>query len=254
MSLTLWKFEARQTVAASSYGVAFDGGAQSYIAAADYYWETLGSAGSSLRAALQTIIAAHSASSTVVIADDTGLMTITWGSGSHSLEWSSTAFRDVCGFAGNIASGAGPNTGTKQVKGLWLPNHPSFGLLGSINSLGRRVSHRKIVTSESGATWVRKLGERYEQAFKFRGLTVAKTFEQDEVRVNESYESFYVDYLESGSAFRAYKDRTDDTSSLLPDGTTRRDYVEVSESFAATRDRESYDPLWSLTIDAVARE
>jgi hypothetical protein len=244
------KIEAHIEVAANSVGFAVDAGAQAYIAAGIYSWESVGpTAAASLRAALQTLLAAAVASSTVTIADATGLLTITFGSGTHSLTFANTATRDLLGFTSNIPGGGGTAaaaTGTRQVKGMWLPPVGAHGQLASYLSVGRRKSDRIVTAARSGAVYTSVANEYREQRLIFKGLTKAKRFVADEATVNESFEQLWLDYLKTGAGFRYYLDRTDDTSYQAEDGD--RDYVLM----AAPNDSRigaGSDVLWTTELE-----
>jgi hypothetical protein len=222
------------------FGVSVDGGANKYVAADDYFWHSQADEGpQSLRAAFQTLLTNAPnavASTTVTIDDATGIMTITWGSGSHSLAWANTTVRNRCGATADFGA-ATTLVMPGQVKGLWLPN-----VLGSNNGTvtgpGLPESDRKVTLSRSGAVWATSNSERRRVKFQFRGLSKAKMCTADETTTNSSLETFWRDSLNyRAGVFRHHPDRTVDNvyttwASLMTTG------------LRPTRLKGAYDSVW----------
>lgn len=243
------KLEIRQTFAASTFGAAVDAGAQSYAAAADYFWETIGSGAASLRASLQTILAAVVASTVVQIVDETGIMQVTWGSGSHTLVFPSTAIANLCGFA-NASNGPAPSlVGTRQVKALWLPTSPAPAELEfPYGAIGKPNTDRRKTISRSGKPWFRVHSSWKTNRHRWGGLLKRKIATECETTVNESFETLWNDYLKSGYPFRFYTDRTSDTSYQVTSGAAR-DYYEISDEMPEfARHKGQYDDVWSIDM------
>lgn len=215
MSTALPKWEALHTIAANSIGVGVDGGAFKYIPAGDYYWESLADGGalSSLRQAFQDLLGNAPnavAATTVALSDTFGILTVTWGSGAHSLQFANTTSRDRFGSVGDIAAWSGAHTFGYQVKGLWLPNVPGFNN-GSVNGPGLPEGDRKVTISRSGAVYATSNSERRPARWQFKGLTKAKMLTAEESFTNESLETFWRDALNhSAGIFRHYPDRSSD--------------------------------------------
>jgi len=248
MSTALPKWEALHTIGAGIFGVSVDGGSLKYLAANDYYWHTAAEGGGAvLLATFATLLATAPnavAATTVAIDDATGVMTITWGSGSHSLTWANAATRGRCGAAADFAAAAAlvmPG----QVKGLWLPNAPGEND-GSVASVGLPESDRRVTVSRSGAVFPTSSCERRRARFAFGGLTKAKTLTADETRANESLETFWRDALNfRGGIFRHHPDRA-------VDGVFTTLQSLLTEGLKPTRRRNSYDAVWnSGPIDAM---
>lgn len=210
------KLEALHTFnAANTFGCAVDGGAVKNITDGDYFWKSIADGGSTtLAARFQSLIqAAPNAipAATVTIDPATGAMTIAWNGGNHSLIFAG-ASQARCGFAGSIANGPGPNVGTKQVKGLWLPTVAPTGLRSSVASAGALVTDRRVIKSAAHSVSKVTFNSWHEQTYRFVGLTKAKGYIADEATANESFEQFFTDCLNVGAPFRFYKDRTDDAT------------------------------------------
>ncbi len=255
------KLEALQTAPADALGWRFyvDASASVAIPTGDYFWESTATGGSaSLRAAFQTKLAAAVANTTVTIAQTTGLMTITWGSGSHALVWSvvggalGTTLRDRCGFTTDLSS-ATSHVGTLQARGMWLPNAYPSGQTSSVASRGRRKSDLVVTRAKSGTLCATSYGNRLvEETFSFVGLSKAKTWSEDEATAivsNESAESFWEDFLSMGASFRVYPDRTAPTT-YTTNGGRAREYKYVSPDFMPAQQRKNLDTNWNWTFDA----
>jgi hypothetical protein len=245
MGTQLPKLEALHTIGASLFGVNVDSAGLKYISAGDYYWSSTADGGSaSLVSALQTLLTSglgSVASTTVALDDSTGKITITWGSGSHTIAFTSMAQARM-GSADASKGSASSHTLDYQVQGLWLPNVMPSGQDGSVASVWRPVSDRRVTKSRSGAVWATANTTRYETTFEYRGVTKAKTWEADESTVNESFESFWEDALNvRAGIFRHHADRT-------VDGTYVTCQSLIQEWAETERFRGKYDAVWALKI------
>lgn len=238
MSTALPKWESLHTIAANAFAVSVDGAANIFLPAGDYYWESVADGGSvSLRSALQTLLAAVVASTTVTINDTTGRILITWGSGIHSLDLQNTATRTRMGAAATSMGLGSGLLSTYQVKGLWLPNVPGFNN-GSVNGPGLPESDRKVTISQSGAVYATSNSERRPARWQFKGLTKAKMLTADETLVNESLETLWRDGLNhSAGIFRHYPDRS-------VDGTYTTWQSTMTTGLRPTRLKGAYDAVW----------
>lgn len=253
--MTLPRYELMFSPAASSWGLKIDAGAFVYLAEEDFFWSSIATGGTaSLRAALQTLLGSIGGT-TVTINATTGIMTITWGAGSHTLTFSGT-LADRCGFATSVVGPSTVLTGTRQVQGLWLPNVMPGELKAPLAGRGSRTRSRKITRSRGGQVWTRTHGDSMGDAhWRFRGLSAAKTWKESEARRNESFESFW-ELEASGSAkgaIRYYRDASDATSYLTATYSEARDFVladPIASDFAPTPVQASYDGVWDLAIDA----
>jgi hypothetical protein len=250
MSLALPKIESRYTVAANTDGVAIDGGAAAYVAAGDYYLSSPAPGGSvGLLAAFEAVLAAAVPQTEVRLDSTTGLVKITWGSGTHTIAWSSASFRDLLGFAGDLTPAAASFEATAQARRLWLPAQAASGLEGSYASMGRLKSDRITIVARDGTPYQRSGGNVWRvEKMTFRGLPRAKVHEADETTANQSFESFLQDGLLADGQMRVYRDRTDDASYLA--GARPRDYV-LGEGWELTPSRTvgNVDATWDLTLE-----
>lgn len=249
MSTALPKWEALHTIAANVFGVSIDGGANKYIPADDYFWSSVASGGLSSHilaefAFLLTSAPNAVASTTVTINPATGVLTITWGSGSHSLTWANTTTRDRCGATGNFGA-ATSLVMPGQVEGMWLPNVPGDHD-GSVTALGTPESDRKVTVSRSGAVYATSSAERRRIKFNFGGLSKAKVWTADESRTNESLETLWRDALNyRAGVFRHHPNRDVDVTY-----TTWQSLM--TEGLKPSRFRGKYDAVWnSGPIDAM---
>lgn len=245
MATTWDKWEGRWTVPADTHGMTIDATSK-YVAAGDYYWGSGCDGGSSLASAIATAISLVVGSTTCTVDDSTGLLTIHFGSGNHTITWLSTTLRNMCGFASNCTPADHTFTGTKQVQRLWLPNLPAADYEGAIGSMGKRIYDRRITPCRNGAQWSRLGSDWYERNYSYRAIAVEKIWEGSESVVNESFESFLEDCFLSNPA-RHYTDRTDDTSYLV-NGSTAREYVLGEFGEYNPRRTSKVDDLWDLSF------
>lgn len=173
------------------------GGSGWTLPAGPYFLSSAATSGSSLIAALQSVIdAATAATVTVSLSASetgTGLVTIT-SSSSVAIAWTSTDLRDLLGFASNLASGT-TWTGTGQARSLWLPDCAYWAPNAVATWRGWRESDFMASEHPSG----------YVAAFQGRSLTALelawnavskqKALITHEVTTNESWERFALDCL-----------------------------------------------------------
>lgn len=250
--MALHKLEALVVVAASTYGWTVDSGTQRYLTAGNYLWSGASgmAAATTLAAHFQTQLRLDVANTTVAISNTTGLMTITWGSGSRSLQWTNTAWRVICGFTGNLAA-ATSATSPRQCQHLWLPNVQAGALYSSTHGRGRRSSDLKIVRAKSGKVFARGSGNLpTEGQWRFFGLSRAKTWRESESTQYESAEFFWENALALGRPFRFYSDATDATSGFTPIDAVYRDYYANAPEFAPTEVRSNTDVSWTWEFPA----
>lgn len=94
------------------------------LPAASYYWTAV-AAYQALVVELETQLNTSRPSGwTVTFSATTGQVTIDCSSEPWSITWTSTLLRDLLGFTtnGNISSVTTPQTGSRQVRGLWRPD------------------------------------------------------------------------------------------------------------------------------------
>jgi len=254
-SVTLGKFEALHTVAASTWGFTVDGdafntnGTTTYIDAGDYFWATTAQGGSvSLLSNLQTKLAAIVANTTVSISASTGLLTITWGSGTRKLHPNAAA-QTRFGLASAYAAAA-TAVGTAHVKGLYLPNVQPSDLSASLLATGGRRSDRVITIAKSGAVWGTTYNKTYENLFAFRGLVKRKVWTADEATTNESLETFWSDCLSVGCTLRWHRDATSSSYTEWKD--VLREGLGQTVATGPRRMVVGWDGLWDFELPCVS--
>lgn len=165
---------------------------------------------------------------TVTLDDDTdlatGKITIAVSAGTFAIVWdgtssTSTAPRDLLGFAGNIAATAS-SQGTKQAKRLWLPlsNHlsdePNPAAVG--DPFGTEETDYIAAIAPSGAPAMTVLNIRQvSRRFRYEPVLGYKRFKSLETIANESWQTFLRDMMGdtaggAGVPFRIYADRSSD--------------------------------------------
>lgn len=173
----------------------------------------------SVAAALQTAIRALAGGvgdgMTVAVSageNGTGKTTITSGSGSASLTWTSTDIRDVLGFTAGF-SGQTSATGSRHVKGLWLPDVVKYTKHGDSDN-GRRVTDLMQTVTPDGS--VKSMKGRYfdvHERIRWTGISGKRAKVHLEETVGESFERFWRDtqlgessYFPVGTGVRFYWD------------------------------------------------
>lgn len=151
----------------------------------------------------------------------TGKATITRlvADATFTVTFTSTQIRDILGFTGNIASTAGPATGSNHCKGLWLPGQlAKFSMYGD-SATGSLVTD---FTSTVGPTGV--VHAVYSQSFRehrgvrWEGVAAQRAMAHHESVTGESFESFFRDaalgrvstYLPVNAYVRLYWDADTD--------------------------------------------
>lgn len=244
------RLEALVTAPAITWGGQIDAIGDLFLTAQDYYAESAAPSGGDLLADWQADLASQVGSTTVALDSATGIITLTFGSGTHTYTFADTGFRDLLGFTGNLTPAAASFVAPNQMASIWLPNVETSGQPGSVNSLGIRDSDGVVQRAKSGKVWGTTSNDYTTTRFEYEALTKAKTFKEDESTVNESFERFWESYIKKFTAFRYYKDRTSATSYLTP-GSSNRDYVLSEKDFKPTRVRRNNDVAWRLMFDAM---
>jgi hypothetical protein len=219
------KFEAAIVVPTGGYAVNLadgDGSRSVTMPAGTYFWRT---GTTTLLAALKTMLDAGAGVTYTVTLDDasdtsTGQLTITASSGTVVITWTSTALRDILGFADTADSGAGSSvTSEHHVRGLWLPSthwtsddpYPSRGDADSDpQEFGRPTRDYLFAEAPSGVSRVVEGSTRYGARFVFSPLWGRKFRRVSEVYRNESLESFFAQL--GGQRFRVHTSRDDNTN------------------------------------------
>ncbi len=248
-SATLSRLEALwKSILANTYGGKVDAGANRYLAAGDKYLSSAAPSGAGVLAEWQALLVLDVAATTVALQTD-GTIKITWGSGSHSYTWASTAFRNALGFTADLGA-ATSHTSTKRATCLWLPNNYLSGQRGSINSLGAREEDTIVTRAQAGGIWRTNYNRYTAQRFEWQSIAKALVWTEEETApLNGSFESFWTNWLSPEGTFRHYTDATSATSYLTPIAAASRDYV-FDHWEDPERVRANSDALWRVRFNA----
>lgn len=140
----------------------------------------------------------------------TGRVTLA-GTGTWTITWTTTALRDVLGFAANITAVTGAQTGTICARGLWLPDAPiqidsDPARAPIVSDLRTTQSPTGRVYAVAGNTFYRHRNLRwshvprarvYEAVAQYAGNTWETWFRQTQI-------GGLVSWLSTGSAFEIY--------------------------------------------------
>lgn len=126
----------------------------------------------------------------------TGLCTINSSGTPWSITWTSTTFRDILGFAGNIAGVSVAQTGTKHCKGLWLPGATAKFTLHGDGDAGKLVTTNRQTVGPTGTVHGLGGGTHYRHDnIRWDGVPAARAKEHREAYVGESFEAFFRDCM-----------------------------------------------------------
>jgi hypothetical protein len=148
----------------------------------------------------------------------TGLVTIAHATQTYSLTWTSTAMRDVLGFAGNLTPAALSFTGTEQCEGVWLPNCEIASAYGNDDE-GHNESDMGATVSPGGDIKA-LVYNRTTVLPSVRWSHVPKAFARTaaETTTNASFQRFWLNtqlgnlsYFEPASQLRLYWDSSTST-------------------------------------------
>lgn len=143
---------------------------------------------------------------TVTLDTLTGKVSINWtgaGGTTFSIAWTSTALRDVLGFAADIVTAAQgvASVSPMQARGLWIPNHP---LNSDVDSKQAPTeTDQRDVETPSGDVVSLAGNRRYVHTnLMWEHVPINKVWISEEIVANESYEKFYTDAIDgSGNAW-----------------------------------------------------
>lgn len=145
-----------------------------------------------IQSALQTQRApSGGATWSVALSTTTGQVTIAVSSGTYSISWTSTALRDLLGFAGNISSQA-TATGTKQAKGVWRPDAVLRADV-DVRRAPLATDHRTTL-SPTGAVYALQSNAMYRhQNVRMTHVPGDRVWEAQATLPNASYETWIKD-------------------------------------------------------------
>ena len=263
--MILPRFEAHVDLnfADSDWGVKVDSGSFASFAQDSYFLSSKFVTGStnSLIGELVALLSAVVANTTITQDPLTGIITIHWGSGSHTLTFASSVAAAAFGF-----DSAGPSSSGATIKSdrcpssCWLPNRPCGANLGPVASLGGRDVSMVETLAQSGQPYRTTYGLFTRQRFVFEFVTAAKVWKLYQGTYC-SFEQFWESYLAGGDGvFRYYPDAAGDETNPVnySVGGVALDYVfwggvfdEHSESMhRAATSPGPRDTNWSFNFDA----
>lgn len=212
MAATLGKLEARIIISTSTVIGTFVGASVS-MPAGNYYLSS-GDSGTSFLATLKTQLdAATSRTWTITLDDDsdssTGKVTLAVSGAATTATWTSTAIRDLLGFAGNLSSGT-TWTSDYQAKYLWLPNCGRTNPDGPEDDDGTIETDATYAEGTDGTPYVLAYSTRRGDNMEFPMILGSKCKSTLEVTTNESFATFFLVLVNVGFRFRYYKLRDTD--------------------------------------------
>ena len=217
--------------------------------AAGTYW-----CGSTLLSSLQTALDAASGSDgawtvTASLTDTTGtgLVTIAHASETFTITWTSTDLRDVLGFTGTLTPAALTFTGTKHLRGVWLPDCPIDSEYGA--EVGHTETDRTTLIGNGGDISVTAYAVTRKKMAPTRWAVVTrpKARVSGETTTGASYEQWLLDthsglrsYFGTAPQVRVYHDAAGSvvgTYRFAWDGSTQM-----------TRADAAWIYLWAITL------
>lgn len=128
----------------------------------------------------------------------TGLVTMDTSDEPWSLTWTSTNLRDLLGYTANISSVTTAQVGTKQAKGLWLPDVEKWTPRGDEKSGGSNIGvtvtdTRQLLDANGTVQTLGGTSRKEIRGLKWVGVSQARTLIRYESVSNESFEQFWLD-------------------------------------------------------------
>lgn len=200
---------------------------------------------------LEDLIAAVVASSTVVYSATTGLITITFGSGTHTITWTDAALKTLLGFDGvNTGAAAASFAAVMEPQYVWSPNVAIADAPVSVGRLLQPVSSTVVHCSRDGTLSSVRGNTRYAGTLEYQLIDGARVLVPSTGSVNKEFESFFEDVIAAGERIRILPNRSTYAAST--------DYVECvvgvpgesigSFSDFARKRFASYEGLFDLSI------
>ena len=198
----------RITVPASTHRVIINGFLTGYISAGDYYVDSATVA----EDYTQAVDNLHASITAVALVTDTssanyGRVQVTLAAGT-TLTWdtagSGLEVRNLLGFTANLTSGGAPETftGSEQAEYVWLPREPISRAMAPTGTVGVRVADAVGTLAPDGTMYGTSFFERRVNRFLLQLVEGRRTWIDDEVVVNESFEKFWQDVIRRFRQFR----------------------------------------------------
>ncbi len=167
------------------------------LAAGTYYWstaDTIGGGTASLLSAISTSLNLAATTDTITVTlsageSGTGKLTIT-SSGSTTIAWVSTDWRDLMGFASDLAAGT-TWTSPSQVRNLWLPDC-FYNAPNAVDDAfrGWRESDLRENENAAGYGWAHMGQEKVVNAISWHAVSRSRIWQANESTTNASWERF----------------------------------------------------------------
>jgi hypothetical protein len=190
---------------------------------------------------------------TLTYSASTGLATLDCDGTTTSVTWTDTALRDLLGFTGNL-SGSTSYTATNQMRYVWRPSRPLTRHPVKQSRFLAERSNTRVFSSNDGTARSLKGFDTYGGDFGYDLLEDSEVV-IDSSTVYEAFEQWWLDVPHEGMPFRAYPDRTLNTSTDFIECRMMRsgsDEVELGKfEDYARRDEDNYDGLWSVDFRLV---
>ena len=126
-------------------------------------------------------------------ASGTGKVSLNWtGAGTYSIAWTNTTIRDLLGFTADLAgvTQGVASVGTKQCRGLWIPDSP-ITALGDPRSAPKR-SDRRGMTTPNGVVYTHVGNTLYRlRGVRYTHVPLSRIWEQNAAIPNASLETFW---------------------------------------------------------------
>jgi len=253
MTITYQIYCGRLTIGSNNDDLTVDTTAKA-LTAGDYYpFQYSGESDDQLIEHLQDKIDDVVASSTVAYDDSSGKITITWGSGSHTLTWDNTDLRDALGFTTNL-SGAGPFVADNEPQHIWRPDRGLASYPNQLNNVWEPVSTTVAGRSKDGTTYSVAGNLLYRADLAYQMLDDAVVITPSSAGSSTDFQAWFERVPHEGQPLRFYPDRTLNASTsyvtaLFAEG--REDEPVGEWSRFATRHLENLNTLWDVAFQLI---
>jgi len=202
---------------------------------------------------LTTQIAAVVASSTVVYSASTGKVTITFGSGTHTITWTDSALGTLLGFTGDCTPGAASFVATNEAKYCWRPERPMSQHSVGITNFWEPESTTIVGRSKSGAVYSVLGNDLYRCDVGYTMLADTRVITPATGSVNRELQQYFVDVIHRGELIRIYQDRTLAASTSFVTAVVSQGDGKPIGRWAdfAQRHLSNYNGLWDVRIPLV---
>ena len=250
----------RITVAASTHRVRVNGALTGYIAAGNYYVDSGSLAAEDYTLALDNLHASITGVSLIGDPNNAnfGRVLITLAAAT-ALVWDTTGegleVRNLLGFTANLTSGGAPETftGSEQAEYVWLPREPISRAMAPTGTAGIRLADAVATLAPDGTIYGTSFVERRTNRLLLQLVEDRKTWIDDEVVANESFEKFWQDVVRRFRQFRLVWDEANGVvfgagqyATFVPTARLAGGGEEVVKIHT-----EPWDQRWDVQLDVV---